>query len=85
MQQPTVKKILILGGSGFVGHHVCSRLSLQHHQVTVPTRRLPARHIQMMPGVSVVQANVHDAKQLQANPRDGALHGPQSSNEAHPQ
>ncbi len=66
MQQTTVKKILILGGSGFVGQHVCSRLSLQHHHVTVPTRRLPARHIQMMPGVSVVQANVHDPKQLQA-------------------
>ncbi len=62
----TPKKILILGGSGFVGRHVCSRLSLQHHHITVPTRRLPARHIQMMPGVSVVQANVHDAQQLQA-------------------
>ena len=66
MQQNTVKKILVLGGSGFVGRHVCSRLSLQHHHITVPTRRLPARHIQMMPGVSVVQANVHDPKQLQA-------------------
>ena len=66
MQQPTLQKVLVLGGSGFVGRHVCSRLSLQHHQVTVPTRRLPARQIQMMPGVSVVQANVHDPKQLQA-------------------
>ena len=66
MQTFTPQKILILGGSGFVGRHVCSRLSLQHHQVTVPTRRLPARHIQMMPGVSVVQADVHDAQQLQA-------------------
>lgn len=66
MQFFTPQKILVLGGSGFVGSHVCSRLSLQHHQVTVPTRRLPARHIQMMPGVTVVQADVHDAKQLQA-------------------
>ena len=65
MSSFTPQKILILGGSGFVGRHVCSRLSLQHHQVTVPTRRLPARHIQMMPGVTVVQADVHDAKQLQ--------------------
>jgi uncharacterized protein YbjT (DUF2867 family) len=60
------QKILVLGGSGFVGRHVCSRLSLQHHQITVPTRRLPAQHIQMMPGVTVVKADVHDAKQLQA-------------------
>ena len=66
MQTFTPQKILVLGGSGFVGRHVCSRLSLQHHQVTVPTRRLPARHIQMMPGVSVVQTDVHDAQQLQA-------------------
>jgi NADH dehydrogenase len=66
MQSFTPQKILVLGGSGFVGRHVCSRLSLQHHQITVPTRRLPARHIQMMPGVSVVQADVHDAHQLQA-------------------
>ena len=66
MSSFTPQKILILGGSGFVGRHVCSRLSLQHHQITVPTRRLPARHIQMMPGVSVVQADVHDPKQLQA-------------------
>jgi uncharacterized protein YbjT (DUF2867 family) len=70
MESPLVhalpQKILILGGSGFVGRHVCSRLSLQHHQITVPTRRLPAQHIQMMPGVSVVKADVHDPKQLQA-------------------
>jgi NADH dehydrogenase len=66
MQTITPQIILVLGGSGFVGRHVCSRLSLQYHQVTVPTRRLPARHIQMMPGVSVVQADVHDAQQLQA-------------------
>ena len=62
----TPQKILVLGGSGFVGRHVCSRLSLQHHQITVPTRRLPARQIQMMPGVSVVQGDVNDLKQLQA-------------------
>ena len=66
MSSFTPQKILILGGSGFVGRHVCSRLSLQHHQITVPTRRLPARQIQMMPGVSVVQADVNDPKQLQA-------------------
>ena len=66
MAQTLPQKILVLGGSGFVGRHVCSRLSLQHHQITVPTRRLPAPHIQMMPGVHVVQADVHDPKQLQA-------------------
>ena len=66
MTQALPQKILVLGGSGFVGRHVCSRLSLQHHQITVPTRRLPAQHIQMMPGLTVVQADVHDPKQLEA-------------------
>lgn len=66
MRSPVPQKVLVLGGSGFVGRHVCTRLSLQNYQITVPTRRLPARHIQMLPGVSVVQADVHDVKQLQA-------------------
>ncbi len=67
MQRKNIpQKILVLGGSGFVGRHVCARLSMQLHEVTVPTRRLPARHIQMLPGVSVVQADVHDPQQLQA-------------------
>ena len=34
--------------------------------VTVPTRRLPARSVQMLPMVSVVQADVHDPQQLAA-------------------
>lgn len=57
-------QILVLGGSGFVGHHLCQALSQRGHRVTVPTRRLPARSVQMLPGVSVVRADVHDAAQL---------------------
>lgn len=34
--------------------------------VTVPTRRLPARAVQMLPMVTVVQADVHDPAQLAA-------------------
>jgi NADH dehydrogenase len=58
------QKILVLGGSGFVGRHVCEALSRQGHRITVPTRRLPARSVQMFPGVEVVQADVHDPEQL---------------------
>ena len=58
------QKILVLGGSGFVGRHVCEALSQQGHRITVPTRRLPARSVQMLPGVEVVQADVHDPAQL---------------------
>jgi len=56
--------VLLIGGSGFVGRHVCAALSQQGHRITVPTRRLPARSVQMLPGVEVVQADVHDPAQL---------------------
>lgn len=58
------QKALVLGGSGFVGHHLCALLSRQGWHLTVPTRRPPARSVQMLPGVSVVQANIHNASQL---------------------
>jgi len=61
-----MKNILILGGSGFIGRHVCEALERAGMHATVPTRRLPARSVQMLPRVSVVQANVHDASQLSA-------------------
>jgi uncharacterized protein YbjT (DUF2867 family) len=59
-----MKKILVLGGSGFVGHHLCEALNRLHYRVTVPTRRLPARSIQTLPFVDVVEANVHDEAAL---------------------
>jgi len=59
-----MKKILVLGGSGFVGHHLCEALNRLQYRVTVPTRRLPARSIQTLPFVDVVQANVHQEKVL---------------------
>lgn len=59
------KRILVLGGTGFVGRHLVAQLSAHLHAITVPTRRLPARHLQMLPGVSLVQADVNDPRQLQ--------------------
>ena len=59
-----MKKVLVLGGSGFVGRHLCEALNRHGIQVTVPTRRLPARSVQMLPFVTVVRANVHDADSL---------------------
>ena len=58
-------KTLVLGGTGFVGRHVCERLSWLGHTITVPTRRLSsARSVQMIPGVHAVEANVHHAPTL---------------------
>ena len=62
----SMKNILVLGGSGFVGRHVCEALNRAGVHITVPTRRLPARSVQMLPTVSVVQADVHDPAQLAA-------------------
>ena len=58
--------VLVLGGTGFVGRHVCEAFNRAGVAVTVPTRRLPARSVQMLPMVTVVQANVHDPVALAA-------------------
>lgn len=47
-----------------MGRHVCEALNRADVSVTVPTRRLPARSVQMLPKVTVVQADVHDPSQL---------------------
>jgi len=61
-----MKNVLVLGGSGFVGRHVCEALNRAGVYVTVVTRRLPARSVQMLPFVTVVQADVHDPQALAA-------------------
>lgn len=61
--------ILILGGSGFVGSVLCEKLVRRHGggglRITVPTRRRTnAQHVQILPTIEVVQADVHDDEQL---------------------
>lgn len=60
-----MKNVLILGGTGFVGRHLCEKLHRQGWRLTVPTRRLAnATAVQHLPRVTVVQADVHDPAQL---------------------
>ncbi len=60
-----MKKILILGGTGFVGRHLCEKLTQLQWRVTVPTRHeARARAIQMLPALDVFQADVHDEAAL---------------------
>jgi len=60
-----MKKILILGGTGFVGRHVCEKLTQLQWRVSVPTRHeANARDIQMLPALDVVPADVHDEATL---------------------
>jgi uncharacterized protein YbjT (DUF2867 family) len=60
-----MNKILLLGGTGFVGTHVCEKLARLQCRVTVVTRRQAnARHLQMLPLVDVIEADAHDASSL---------------------
>ena len=57
--------ILILGGSGFVGRAICSKLVAAGHTITVPTRKRDnARALFPLPSVTVIEADVHDAAVL---------------------
>ena len=61
----TIKNVLIIGGSGFVGTAVANRLAKLDINVTVPTRRRErTKALIALPNVSMVQANVHDPEQL---------------------
>jgi uncharacterized protein YbjT (DUF2867 family) len=53
-------RILVLGGSGFVGRHLVARLIGEGHAVRVPTRR-PERHrdLRVMPELELLEADVH--------------------------
>jgi NADH dehydrogenase len=52
--------ILVLGGTGFVGHTLCELLVEEGHRVTLPTRT-PAQHkaLGLLPGVTLLKADVH--------------------------
>ncbi|MDO9073170.1 MAG: complex I NDUFA9 subunit family protein [Rubrivivax sp.] len=58
-----MSRILVLGGTGFVGRVVCQHLAERSSsgQVTVPTRRAAhANAVRLLPTVQVVPADVHD-------------------------
>ena len=58
-------RVLVLGGSGFVGRHVCEQLARLGWQITVPTRRaVNAATVQSLPGLTVIEANVQQEADL---------------------
>ncbi len=60
-----MKRILVLGGSGFIGRHICEKAGQLNARVTVPTRRMVnARSILPLPWVDVIEANIHDEADL---------------------
>ena len=61
----TTPRVLVLGGTGFVGRHVCEQLARLGWQITVPTRRaVNAASVQSLPGLTVIEASVHTPADL---------------------
>ncbi|WP_418318410.1 complex I NDUFA9 subunit family protein [Piscinibacter sakaiensis] len=71
MKPLAVDRILILGGSGFVGNSLCARLVDRNGggggRITVPSRRPQrAKHLMPLPTVQLRQADLGDERQLRA-------------------
>jgi NADH dehydrogenase len=60
-----LKNVLLIGGSGFVGGWIASRLSERGIRVTIPTRRRDnTKQLILLPTVDMVEANIHDPQAL---------------------
>jgi NADH dehydrogenase len=58
-------RVLVLGGTGFVGRHVCEKLARLGWPITVATRRaVNAASVQSLPGLTVIEASVHNEADL---------------------
>ncbi len=58
-------KVLLLGGSGFIGSAVAGELTKGGYEVTVPTRqRERAKHLLLLPTCDVVDTNAFDRSTL---------------------
>ncbi|HQX60062.1 MAG TPA: complex I NDUFA9 subunit family protein [Burkholderiaceae bacterium] len=55
-----MKRILVLGGSGFIGRHLCEKAGQLNCRLTVPTRHMVnARAVAPLPWVDVVETDIH--------------------------
>lgn len=63
-----VKRVCVIGGSGFIGRHIAERLAAQGVRVIIPTRlRERAKDsLIVLPSVELLAADVHDPAQLAA-------------------
>jgi NADH dehydrogenase len=57
--------VCVLGGTGFVGTELVTRLVRAGHSVRVPSRRLAnGNHLRVLPTAELVVANIHDSRTL---------------------
>lgn len=62
-----ITTVCVIGGSGFVGRHLCQQLAAQGYRLRVPTRnRECAKALILLPTVDVVVADVQDPAALAA-------------------
>ena len=65
LRGPYCAKVLVLGGTGFIGSRLVAQLAGQGRSIVLPTRRaINGRHLVMLPGVEVVEADIHDEARL---------------------
>ena len=61
-----IMKICILGGTGFVGHHLTAQLSMAGYRVRIPTRHAYRhRDLMILPGVEILETSIHDLHSLE--------------------
>lgn len=61
-----IHDVLVLGGGGFIGRHVVAALAARGVHATVPSRRRErAKHLILLPTVTVVEADIGDPPTLQ--------------------
>ncbi len=66
-----IKKVCVLGGSGFVGRHLCSALARRRYRIRVLTRRRErARHLLVFPTLELVETDIHYASKLNVHFRN---------------
>ncbi len=60
-----IERVLLIGGSGFIGTSVAEHLAANGISVTIPTRRRErGKHLFLLPTIDVVEADVFDPSTL---------------------
>ncbi|MDH5473550.1 MAG: complex I NDUFA9 subunit family protein, partial [Gammaproteobacteria bacterium] len=61
-----INQICILGGTGFVGTYIASRLSTRGYKIKVLTRKKEkCKHLLMLPGIEIIETDIHQQANLE--------------------